>query len=210
MQTVVPVLFTLAILGALGVAVAMFVKTPAEYRFKISSREYAEQQREEELRSGVAVVIEAQPRRAFIRLLSWAVVLLPLLAFGLYLQSADNLACESIAGISSAYLAVLGMSHVMPITLMLWSVGSVPWGLKVLREGYFPPLDTVSFVQVVARKGAMSRLRGYVIVAMPLLAVFVIYLGHNAYEGVMKGRSYVEFQSAVSRKCITIRSSGRP
>ncbi len=147
--------------------------------------------------------IAAQPRRALLRMLAWALLLTPLLLLALWLQFGSREACApQLLGIPQAYWALLGVTRGLPLLMLIFTLTQMPTALKVLRDGYFPPLDAVCLRPALARRGPTTRLlRGYLMLIAPVLALGLVLLGHQAHEEVMQGRSIDALQQAVEADC---------
>ncbi|WP_252274510.1 hypothetical protein [Pseudomonas subflava] len=147
-------------------------------------------------------MIPAQPRRALLRMLPWAVLVLPFLALALWLRFGGTEVCApQLFGIPRAYLALLVATLGMPLLILAFTLAQIPYALKILRQGYFPPLDAVRLRATQARRGPLTKVRGYLMLAAPLLVVGILFIGHDAYRQVMQGRSAADLQRAIEADC---------
>ncbi|MDH0895815.1 MULTISPECIES: hypothetical protein [unclassified Pseudomonas] len=147
--------------------------------------------------------LAAQPRRALLRMLPWALLLAPFLLLALWLQFGSREACApQLLGVPQVYWALLGATRGLPLLILIFTLAQLPTALKVLRDGYFPPLDAVCLRPTLARRGPMIRLlRGYPMLIAPVLALGLVLLGHQAHEEVMHGRSIDDLQRALEADC---------
>ena len=74
-------------------------------------------------------------------------------------------------------------------------------GIKTIKTGYFPPLDSVVFRDTIAKKGKISTLRGVGLLALPVFSLFTVYLGNNAYTEVTGGKNMHEIIEMLEAKC---------
>ena len=74
-------------------------------------------------------------------------------------------------------------------------------GIKIIKTGYSPPLDSVVFRDTIAKKGAVSTIRGVVILVFPVFALFVVYLCNNAFTAVTGGKNMHEIVEMLEAKC---------
>ena len=186
----------IGLLGCLSFAIFQFIKTPKEERYKLSSKKL-EAKREEEIRSGILVEIKPQKKRAFLRALPWVFVFSLMTTLLLYVKYSKNPGTASIFGLNALYLAFVSMCYVMPSLLLLFTTSQIPKGIKAIKHGYFPPLDTISFTPTLARKGTWSVVQGYVIIVMAVFTSPIIFLGHVAFKQIVKAHSYQEFVQIV-------------
>lgn len=134
-----------------------------------------------------AVRIKGQPRRA---LKQWApsVALCIALVWGLPQFKRHGVAwlCDHYGAEVTAHVVLNLVCYGIPavVVLMMGVVAFRSW--RVLRGGYWPPLETVVFHDTVAITGWRAKAHGWTgLVAMPLLMAVVIYLGHDTYRTFM-------------------------
>jgi hypothetical protein len=124
--------------------------------------------------------------RALLRMLPWALLLLPFLLQALWLRLSDAEDCApQLLGLPQSYLSLLAMTVGLPSLMLLYSLTRLPEALRSLRNG--------------ARLRA--RLHACLMLLAPLLAVAVLALGLRAFEGVMQGRDVSELQRASEADC---------
>lgn len=148
------------------------------------------------------VMIAAQPRRARLRMLPYVLLFAPLVLLTMWLRYGSREVCAPLLfGIPHAYWGLLGMVGV-PILLLILSLTQIPSALKVLRDGYFPPLDAVLVRPTLARRGLMIRIvHGYLMLLGPVLMLGMVLLSYSAYEEVMHGRSIDDLQRTLEADC---------
>ena len=109
--------------------------------------------------------------------------------------------CSIILGMNFVYLSLVVFTCVLPTLFLLLTLAFLPTGLKVLKHGYFPPLDSFHFKDTIAEKGLGSRLRGIAMIAAPMIGLFLCYLGYDAYIAVLDGRTTSELLLVLEREC---------
>jgi hypothetical protein len=97
-------------------------------------------------------------------------------------QISNDIACESLFGVNLFLVSILALAYVMPCLFFLFSVWCSLIGWKVIKKGYFPPLDMVLFCDSVAKKGKLQQIRGWVLLLSPILALVGLVIGHFAFE----------------------------
>lgn len=149
--------------------------------------------------------IAAQPRKALLLLLPWLLVSLPMMVMAVLLKLAPDNACAQLFGLPNAYWALLIATRGLPLLLFAGSL--VPGAIKTIRSGYYPALDAIRVRPAIARRDRFSRLRGYALLLMPVLAAGVLLLGDRAYNDVMNGRSVADVTQAIAAGCSAERGS---
>ncbi len=148
------------------------------------------------------VLIAAQPGRALLRALPYVLLFIPFVLLVLWLQFGSGEVCApELLGIPQAYWALLAATRGMPGLILIIALAHIPSALKILRDGYFPPLDSARLRPTIARRGPMARIRGYLLLIAPCLAIGLVLLGHQAHQEIMEGRSVDDLQRTLEAKC---------
>lgn len=188
-----------AVIGIGGALVAL-LRTPRNQWFSVER--VSIQDRLETLPpSREARVILGNRRAVLRRLLPW---LLPACLLA-YIGIANELAPESCAtlfGYDSRLVNLLVFTYGLPGLFLLLAVTLAPTGFKVLRHGYFPPLDSAQLGDTIAEKGILSKIRGLLLILMPLYGLSLVVLGDFAYESMLNGRTTAEFLLSLERECL--------
>jgi len=188
--------------GILIAAIVQFLRTPPEERYKLAFSKRDDRLLKAQLASGDAVEIAPQPRRAILRAIPWILLMAPYFAFGIYLSRLTDISCAELFGLPVSYLDLLVVSYGIPLFLLIIALFNfLPFGLKVLKHGYLPPLDSVVFRRTIARRGAISRFRGAIGLLLPLVAIpFAIY-AHQGFVKFSDGLSQTEVIQSIRDQC---------
>ncbi|CAK7032993.1 MAG: hypothetical protein MESAZ_03031 [Saezia sanguinis] len=197
------IFFLMAFVGVLVFAIISFVRTSSEERYKLAFSRRDERLLQAQLASGDAVEIAPQPRRAILKVIPWVMLMVPFLAFGMYLSRLADSQCAELFGLPVSYLNLLMLFYGWPFLFLLVALfGLLPFGLNVLKHGYLPPLDSVVFRRTIAQRGAISRLRGAAWLLLALAALpFAIY-AHVAFVDISGDASHIELIQKIRDKCI--------
>ena len=189
-----------AVISGIGYMFTVFVGSPAGRRILAKGASI-----EDRLRtlspSRQARIIPAVPRKAFLKAMPWSVPAGALLYIWL-IGMRDAESCTFVFGTSYAVIALTMFTHGLPLLFAVFSLFGIPSGLKVLRHGYFPPLDSAHIFDTIATKGIASRLRGWLLLVLPLFTFYLVYLGHTAFMAILDGRSAGQFMAQISDACL--------
>lgn len=191
----------LAVLGIVAAIVA-FLKTPPEQRYRVF---YPYISLEDQLKacpeSAQAILIKGNKKRALVKSVPYIFIGTMLVGFSLWSKSKGNRECVRLLDINATYISLLLVCYVLPIGFLIVSLLLFGTGIKIIRTGYFPPLDSVLFKDAIAKKGLVSTARGVVLVLLPLFTGFVVYLGNDAYTQIAKGKNMHEIVEKIEVKC---------
>jgi hypothetical protein len=193
--------------GVLCAAIYQYLRTPSSERYRLPDFQ-GDRDRllDAQIESGEVVVIEPQRLKAAVRTLPIILLSLPGLFVIFISKSAENAGYTTVLGMNSAHINLLLISYWLPLMVILLVLSFLPMALKVLRSGYFPPLDSVVFVKTYARKGRISTLRAWLIILAPLFTIYIAYLGHDLYSHMTKGLGYSAFEQKLNNECINKQS----
>ena len=190
----------LAIMGV-AAAITAFLRTPRERRYRFVSAPSLEERLKDCPESMQAVIIKGNRRRWLLKSAPHIFIGAVLFAFTFWSKNTTNVQCAHLLGFNAAYIWLLLFSYGLPIGYLAMSLPVLQMGLKTIKTGYFPPLDSVVFRDTMAKKGAISTLRGVVLLVLPVLTLFVVYLGNNAYTSFAEGKSMYEIVEKLEAKC---------
>ena len=197
---------TWAVIGVafLGIvaAIVAFLKTPPEKRYRVF---YPYISLDEQLKacpeSAQAVLIKSNKKRALVKSVPYIFIATMLVGFSLWSKSKGNPQCVRLLDINATYISLLLVCYVLPVGFFIVSLLLFGTGMKTMKTGYFPPLDSVLFRDVIAKKGIASTTRGVVLLALPLFTSFIVYLGNNTYTQIAKGKNMHEIVEKIEVKC---------
>ena len=156
-------------------AVMAFLKTPPEKRGRLRAPTIEERLAACPPEEGARIVC-GDWRRALRRDLPGLLALLPVLAFGLWLEATQGQACAELFGWSRPRLMLLSLAILVPLMVVVVGAHAIRQAIAVLRGGYWPPLDWAQYTDTLARGGRIARWR-----AIQVIVVFVLLLGMIAY-----------------------------
>jgi len=190
-------------LATLGVAAAIvaFLRTPREWRYRGIPPVSLEEQMKGCPEDAQAVIIKGNKKRALVKSAPYIFIGVVLSGFSLLSKSTGSPECVKLLGVNTAYISLLLFCYGLPFSILVTSLLFLGTGIKTIRTGYFPPLDSAVFRDTIARKGALSIFRGVVLLALPAFALFIVYLGNNAYSTVIGGKNMQEITEKLESKC---------
>lgn len=187
---------------AVAAAIVAFLKTPPrEQRYRGVSPTPLEEQLKNLPGSAQAVIIKSGKRQVLVRAAPFILIGLVLLGFSAWSKNTGSPECVRFLGVNAAYISLLILCYGLPIIFLAASFMFFGMGMKTMRTGYFPPLDSVVFRDTIAKKGTVSTFRGVALVVLPIFALFVVYLGNNAYVAVAGGMTLQEITEKLKAKC---------
>lgn len=190
----------LAVLG-IGAAIANFLKTPRMQRYRGISAASIEERLKACPASAQAVIIRADKRRALLKAAPYVVLALPPTLFVLWLKNISHPECARLLGFNAAYLSLLLVCYGLPIGLFILSLSFFPAGIGTVRTGYYPPLDAAVFSDTIATKGGLSRIRGVMILAFPILMLMCVSFGNDLYTAMASGKNMQQITEKMESKC---------
>jgi hypothetical protein len=194
------VIAALAIIGLVA-AVAAFLKTPRERRYRSAPPASIEEQLKDCPETAQAVIIKGNKRRALLKSAPYILAGFILVGFALWNKNTTNPECVQLLGLSTAYIWLLLFCYGLPIGFFILSLLFLGTGIKTIKTGYFPPLDSVVLRDTIAKKGTISTLRGVTLLALPVFTLFIMYLGNNAYTAIAGGKNLQQINEKLVAKC---------
>ena len=181
-------------LAALGVtaAVVAFVRTPRERRYRGVSPGTLEEQLKNCPESAKAVIIKGNKKQALARAAPFILIGVVLGCFSWWIGNTNHPECVRLLGVNAAYISLLIFCYGLPVIFLALSILFLGAGIKTVKTGYFPPLDSVVFRDTIAKKGKVSRIRGIALVMSPAFALFVVCFGNKAFTSVAGDRGMHE------------------
>jgi len=189
-----------AVLG-IGAAIANFLKTPREQRYRGISAPTIEERLKACPESAQAVIITADKRHVLMKTVPYVVFALPPTLFVLWLKTLSHPECASLLGFNAAYLSLLLVCYGLPVGLFILSLSFFPRGIRTVTTGYYPPLDTAVFNDTIAKKGPVSMIRGVVLLVLPILILFLVSAGSDLYTTMASGKSIQQIIEKMESKC---------
>jgi len=193
-------IMALAVLGVVS-AVAVFLKTPREQRYRGRPPVPIEEQLKTLPATFQAVIIKGNKRRALFKSAPYILIGIVLVGYSLWSKNTSHPECVRLLGINATYISLLLFCYGLPVGIFVVSLLFFRTGIKSIKTGYFPPLDSVVFKDTIAKKGALSLFRGLVALMLPAFALFIVYLGNNAYTTIAGGENMYEITEKLEAKC---------
>ncbi len=189
-----------AVLG-IGAAIANFLKTPRERRYRGIPAPSIEERLKACPASAQAVIIRADKKRALIKAAPYVVLALPPTLFVLWLRTVSYPECARLLEFNAAYLSLLLVCYGLPVGLFILSLSFFPTGIRTVRTGYYPPLDAAVFSDTIAKKGAPSIIRGVMLLAFPISMLIGVSVGNDIYTASASGKSMQQIVEKMESKC---------
>jgi hypothetical protein len=189
-----------AVLG-IGAAIANFLKTPREQRYRGIPAPSMEERLKACPPSAQAVLIRADKRRALLKFAPYVILALPPTLFVLWLKTVSHPECARLLEFNAAYLSLLLVSYGVPVGLFIVSLTFIPTGIETVRTGYYPPLDATVFSDTIATKGVPSMIRGVMLLAFPILMLIFVSVGNDLYTSMVSGKNMQQITEKMESKC---------
>ncbi len=154
------IIFGLAGLSIIACIVA-FIKTPSNQRFRFSTPQIPIEERLAAChKSAEAIIIKADKRRFLIRFLPAFIIALLFGFLNMWAKQFAQPQCVKLFAFSLGYISTIMMFYLVPLGCFAISVDSIRRGIKILKTGYYPLLDSVHFQDTISKKGLQSKLQG--------------------------------------------------
>lgn len=194
----------------ISAAVIAFLKTPKENRgIKAAFRlNYSAEERLKECPAKAEAVIIKGDRRRYITNFAPAFIFLLLMFCINFLASiVEEKECTYLFGKNMALLhlqlLLLQICYAVPVGFFILSLFTCRMGIKTIRNGYFPPIDSVVLIDTIAKKGFVTLCRGYLLTVLPILTASLVYLGNDVYHNMMND-SFYGMTIKTEKKCTSI------
>lgn len=194
-----------SILG-ISAAIIAFLRTPKEKRgLKASFRRAIsiEERLLEYPTKAEAVIIKGNKKLAQIKFAPALIFFLFFIGLAEWLKDLVALHCTRVFDINTVQLALFVACYAIPFGVLIISLFLLRTGIKTLKTGYYPPLETVVFADTIATKGLFSLSRGVIAVLFPFFAIYFINIGNDLYQGFTQG-SATEMTKRIESKCTNI------
>ena len=138
--------------------------------------------------------VEVKPDRIRALKFYFPILVLSLLLFlyAAYIAFADIKLCEYLFNYNFSIITLIVACYILPGYALLCTLWISHVCYKTLKTHYYPPLDIPVFFSTTAKRGNLSRLRGFVGVVTPLFGIWVLFLGHNAFVETNNGKTVSE------------------
>ncbi len=129
-------------------------------------------------------VIKGRGLKTVIYFLPFWLPFLPFFAIMLYaIILPGEIACETLFGFSLFQLNLISLCYAFPVFSSVISLWLTLFAYKVVKHGYFPPLDSKVMFDTLCKKGKFQSFRGWVLLIIcPLFSLYALIAGHYAYS----------------------------
>jgi hypothetical protein len=194
----------------ISAAILAFLRTPKENRgikaaFRLTHS--AEERLKECPAKAEAVIIKGDRRRYITNFAPAFIFLLLMFCINFLASIVEAKECTHLFGKNMALLhlqfLLLQVCFIVPVGFFILSLFTCRMGIKTIRNGYFPPLDSVVLIDTIAKKGIVTLSRGYLLTALPILTASLVYLGNDVYQNMMNDTFY-GMTTKTETKCASI------
>jgi hypothetical protein len=139
------IIFGLAGLSIIACIVA-FIKTPPNQRYRFTAPQIPIEERLAACpKNAEAVIIKADKRRFLFRFVPALIVALLYGFLNMWAKQFAQPQCVKLFALSLGYISTIMMFYLVPLGLFAISIDSIRRGIKILKTGYYPLLDSVHF-----------------------------------------------------------------
>lgn len=191
-------------LGVIGISAAImaFFMTPPEKRFRYKPRTL-EERRAACSPDAQAVIIKGDWRKALKREAWWLPALLPLIALAVWTKLTDGESCAMLFGFSRSSIAIFFIAFGTPLMVLAAFFTAIKNGISLIRGGYWPPLDTVPFVDTLAKKGRWVRLQGWYLCLIPFVMTALLVYSFVSFNELMGEYTFWSLIEKIEADCRT-------
>ena len=191
--------------AGIALAVVAFIRTPPEQRLRVL-RPDVEAQLKASPPEAQAVIIRADRQRALRRDVPILLLTLPVAALFLWIDATQGQACANLLGYNRMRIAIWLLLALPPLLVLAACFATAKQCLLVLRDGYWPPLDSPQYVDTLAVKGGAVRRRAILSLALLALVCATIGYGYVRFNSFPLTSKLLERVGAVEASCA--RASG--
>jgi hypothetical protein len=191
-------------LAGLGIisAIIAFLKTLRNQRYRFTTPQIPIEERLAACpKSAEAVIIKADKRRFLVRFVPALIVAVSYGFLNMWAKQFAEPQCAKLFAFSLGYISTVMMLYFMPLGLFVISIDSIRKGIKILKTGYFPLLDSVHFQDTISQKGIQSKLQGVFFVLIPILFLICAYQINNLHHVLYKDMDMLEIQEFMDKNC---------
>ena len=128
-------------------------------------------------------------------------LMIPQVLFAAYLMVLDQPQCTHLFGWSVSLLALGLFCFIMPFTVAVGSGYLAYISYLALRSGRFPPEGVPGFKARKVVYGVKAKVLSGLGLALPVLAVVIIWLGFAAYLAITQGQGFEHLQDVLAQEC---------
>jgi len=162
----------------------------------------------EVIASGDLIVIKANPQKAWPIWLLNTILLSPLVVFTLWQDTVKPTACSRLFELNIDYLCLVLLIWGMPIIFSLIFYNNWLTAKKALKNGYFPPSDSICMFKTEARSLKLKKVRTqvyFIIYISPLFALAFYAISILFYTKLGFDRDYAVIEKSLESKCLVIK-----
>ncbi len=173
-------------------------RLPKEKRSLVGHSPSLEQRLKDYPQKAQAVIVRGDRKTSLLKALPWIILMVLFSAYSFWFQQLEQPQCVEILGQNAIKIQLFMVCYGLPLAVLAWSLLFARTGIKTLKTGYFPPLDSKLFSDAIAVQGTVSILRGIGILFMPLISALSLYFGNDAYTTLMDGADWQQTETSCS------------
>lgn len=150
-----------------------------------------------------AVIIKGNKKLALVKFAPALIFFLLFFGVTEWLKNLVALHCTRVFDINTVQLTLFVAFYAIPFGVFIIGLFLLRIGIKTLKTGYFPPLDTVVFADTIATKGFFSLSRGVIAVLFPFFTIYFMNIGDNLYREFTEGDAVLNIKQ-IESKCASI------
>ncbi|WP_333607332.1 hypothetical protein [Arsukibacterium sp.] len=121
--------------------------------------------------------------------------------FSAYVSFLDNTECAFLLGINVSLLGLLVFCFLLPGIVAIASLYGLFFSIKTRGQDFYPPTDipwASVFKKRSGRRARVPKLLGYL---LPIVSVWLVWLGISSFIEIADGRTLSEMSAAIGAGC---------
>lgn len=127
--------------------------------------------------------------------------LLIALVFVVYVSFLDSPECAFLLGVNVSLLGLFTFCFVLPVTFTIGSLYLLYFSIKARGQDLYPPPDIPWLGGFKVRSGKQAQLSKTVGYLIPIVGVWMVWLGSSAFIEIADGRTLSELNAAIAEAC---------
>jgi len=201
-------LYVILVIILLLITLIFFLKTPKEKRtldhaFKENTK-WLENRLKSYPDEAEAVIIKAQKKKAFLYILPIILLILPAFITAIYVNyiMTTPIICHQVFNINLSIFTYKIISITMVVTTYIIVFYNAYQGYKIYKNKYSPPLDSVYFKDVIAKKSKYYKVIGIFNMLLPILVLIVYIYNYDDIHNALNLCDSTDCQKKLNERVI--------